>query len=241
MTGRRKVLGPAGAAGAAAAVQVAPAASWLAGVRLRLGPGLAGIGTPGRLALTFDDGPHPLGTPAMLTALDRLGWTATFFVLGEQARRHPGLVREVAAAGHELGVHGDVHRYPLARGPRAALADLRRAAGAVGETTGAAPRWWRPPYGVLSGSALWAARRQRLRPVLWSAWGRDWEPGARPASVVATLASGRLDGGTALLHDSDVTSAAGSWRTTAAALPILAERVAVAGLRVGPLGGHGLR
>jgi peptidoglycan/xylan/chitin deacetylase (PgdA/CDA1 family) len=222
---------------AAATVQVGPAATWLPAVR-RWTPGLTGRGPAGSVAVTFDDGPHPVGTVAVLDALDALGWRSTFFVLGAQARAYPDIVREAVRRGHEIAVHGDEHRYLIARTPRQAVDDLTRARDTVGDIVGAAPRWWRPPYGVLSGPALLAAGRLGLRPVLWSSWGRDWRAEATPGSVVADLAAPGLDGGVLLLHDSDVTSAPGSWRTTVAALPVLAERVQAASLHVRPLGEH---
>src|SRR5579884_3956579 len=161
-TGRGLV---AGAAFAAVAAQVGPAATWLPPVRRALTPRLAGRGPRGGVALTFDDGPHPQATPAILDVLDGLGWTATFFVLGTQVRRYPDVAAEVARRGHELALHGDEHRYLIGRGPRAARDDLRRAFDSVAAVTGQPPLWWRPPYGVLSGPALAAARRLGVRPV----------------------------------------------------------------------------
>jgi len=70
----------------------------------RRGPARAGA-----VALTFDDGPHPEGTPAVLAELDRLGLRETFYVVGSQARRYPARLRDVVAAGHELGLHGGRH------------------------------------------------------------------------------------------------------------------------------------
>lgn len=231
----RRLLVPVGIL---AAAQVGPAATWLPLLRRALVPALCGHGAPGSAALTFDDGPHPEGTPAVLDALDRLGWRATFFVLGEQTRRHPQVVRDAFARGHEIALHGDAHRYLIARWPRDAVADLRRGRDTLADLLGAPPLWWRPPYGVLSGPALLAARALGLRPVLWSAWGRDWRADATPGQVVDDLFAGRVDGGTLLLHDSDVTSAPGSWRTTVAALPLLAEALARDGIRVRSLGAH---
>jgi peptidoglycan/xylan/chitin deacetylase (PgdA/CDA1 family) len=192
---------------------------------------------PGTLAVTFDDGPHPEGTPAILDALDELGWPATFFVLGSSAQAHPALVQEVVRRGHAVGVHGYDHRYLIARPPRAQSADLARAIDLVTAVTGVRPAWWRPPYGVLSGPSLLAARRRRVRPLLWSAWAKDWLAAATPESIVAVASSGQLDGGTLLLHDSDATSAAGSWQRTLAALPLLADRLAAADIKVQPLPG----
>lgn len=234
-------LSSAAAGIAAGLAHAGPGITWLAPIRLRWAPTLSGLGRAGHLALTFDDGPHPSGTPAVLAALDRLGWRATFFLLGQQVRRMPQLAAEVAAAGHEVGVHGDRHRYLLTRTPRAAAEDLARAVDSIHDATGIRPRCYRPPYGVLTSGGMWAAYQLQLRTVLWSAWGRDWEPGATAGSVVAQLTRGVLDGGTALLHDSDVTSAAGSWRTTTAALPRLADELARRRVRPGPLEEHGIR
>lgn len=231
----------AGAGATALAAQVVPAATWIPAVRLHLAPALAGLGRAGHLALTFDDGPDPASTPQFLRVLHDLGWRATFFVLGEQVRRAPDLLAEIAAADHEIGLHGDRHRYLLARTPAAARDDLARGRDAVAGVLGHPPTWFRPPYGVLSGSGLHAARRLGLRPVLWSAWGRDWRAAATARSVIDDLRAGVLDGGTALLHDSDVTSAAGAWRAALGALPLLAEETGRLGLAVGPLQEHGVR
>ena len=88
---------------------------------------------------------------------------------------------------------------------------------------GAMPVFYRPPHGALSPEGLVTTRRLGMRTVLWTAWGRDWRAEATPRSVCDDVAAGRLDGGTVLLHDSDSASAAGSWRTTLAALPRLAD------------------
>jgi peptidoglycan/xylan/chitin deacetylase (PgdA/CDA1 family) len=225
------------AVGLAAAAQVVPAGTWLPPLRRALAPGLCGPMPAATVALTFDDGPHPQGTIAVRDELDRLGWPATFFVLGSQVRRFPDVVAETLRRGHRVELHGFDHKYLIARPPWAAASDLARGRDTVGELTGTAPTWWRPAYGVLSGPALLAARRLGLRPVLWSAWGRDWRTEATPDSVVADLEQGRLSGGTVLLHDSDVMSIPDSWRQTVAALPILAERLDGLGVAVGAFGG----
>jgi peptidoglycan-N-acetylglucosamine deacetylase len=207
-------------------------------LRAAICPDLAGIGRPGSVALTFDDGPDPEGTPAVLDALDRLGWTATFFMLGVQADRYPAVAAAVATAGHEIAVHGFSHHNHLLRGPVDVQRDVSRAVSAVAAATGVRPSWFRPPYGVFTLGSLIAARRAGLQPVLWTAWGRDWEP-RRPAAVTATVGRQLRPGGTVLLHDSDcATRVAGSWRCTVAALPRLAAVVDQLGCTVRPLREH---
>jgi peptidoglycan/xylan/chitin deacetylase (PgdA/CDA1 family) len=162
-------------------------------------------------------------------------------MLGSMVARAPDLAAEIAAAGHEIGVHGFDHRYLPARGPRAAWSDLHRATDLITKVTGRRPALFRPPYGVLSGPALAAARSLGLTPVLWGAWGREWTPGATADSVFATLARDLGGGVTVLQHDSGGTSPPGSWQAGLAALPLLLDECDRRGLRVGPLSEHGLR
>jgi len=196
------------------------------------------MGANASVALTFDDGPDPASTPAFLDALDDLGWKATFFMLGSMVRRAPEIAAQVASAGHEVAVHGDQHRSHLWRSPRDVATDLGRATSTIVEATGRQPTWFRPPYGVLSTGSLVAARRLGLRTVLWTTWGRDWRAEATPTSVAADVESDLAPGGTVLLHDSDCTSAPGSWRSALGTLPALAELFAARGLQPGPLGAH---
>jgi peptidoglycan/xylan/chitin deacetylase (PgdA/CDA1 family) len=232
------------AVGATAAVGIAahsaPSLVALSAVGRRISPGLAGVGSRGHVALTFDDGPDPGSTPQFLDVLDSLGLHATFFMLGDMARRAPGLAAEVAAAGHEIGVHGDTHRSQLRLAPRTVAADIERARDAVAHATGTAPVWFRPPYGTLSLGGVRGARRAGLRPVLWTAWGRDWRAEATADSVVADVLHGYVDGGTVLLHDSDCTSAPECWHSALGALPRLADELHARSLRVGPVGEHGI-
>lgn len=224
---------------AVAAAHIAPAATWLPVVRRRF-PRLAGVGHPSHVALTFDDGPDPESTPRFLDALEELGVRATFFVLGDHVVRHPCVVRETVRRGHELAVHGWNHDRPWLPAPADDVRGLVRAAGAVRELTGRHPRWYRPPYGVLTSGRWAAARTAGLRPVLWTAWGRDWTAGATPASVRSAVAAGLRGGGTVLLHDTDRMSAPDCWRAALGALPGIVNGCREAGLSVGPLAEHGV-
>jgi peptidoglycan/xylan/chitin deacetylase (PgdA/CDA1 family) len=195
----------------------------------------------GAVALTFDDGPDPRGTPPVLAALAAARVPATFFVTGEQVRARPALAAAIVAAGHEVGVHGDRHRNLLRVGPTALRDDLRRAEAAIADATGRAPRLYRPPYGVLSAAALALARERGWEPVLWTRWGRDWRATATAAGVAAE-ATRRLAGGEiVLLHDSDRYGAAGCWRATVAALPAIVAAVRSAGLEPAPVISRGVQ
>ncbi len=233
-------LGAGLGTGAALALHAAPALASIGVVRRTFAPRLAGLGSPDHVALTFDDGPDAASTPAFLEVLDQLGWRATFFMLGEMVRKAPGLAAEVAAAGHEIAVHGDGHVSMLRRLPRDAHDDIARGLDAVSHATGVQPQWFRPPYGTLSAGSLRAAAHLGLETVLWTAWGRDWRPEATPHTVVHDVLHGRVAGGTVLLHDSDCTSSPESWHATLGALPMLAEQFAERGLATGPVGEHQL-
>src|SRR6185437_2936217 len=181
-------------------------------------------------ALTFDDGPHAQGTPAVLEVLARERVGATFFLVGEQVRRNPSLPREILAAGHAVALHCDRHRNLLRLAPSQVREDIARAEDTIAAATGVAPTLYRPPYGVLNASALSLARRRGWRTLLWSHWGRDWEQAATPESIAALLTDGAGPGSVLLAHDADDYSAPGSWRQTVAALPAVIETMRARGI-----------
>ncbi|MEO6497309.1 MAG: polysaccharide deacetylase family protein [Solirubrobacteraceae bacterium] len=213
-----------------------PATLALAGAAAWCGPGLAphmpsmcaplGIartlptGTP-EVALTFDDGPHAQGTPAVLGALAAHGATATFFLVGEQVQRYPAIAAEIAAGGHGIALHGYRHRNLMRVTPGTLAEDLRRAHSVIAEATGVAPSVYRPPYGIFTPAGLRIARREGWEPMLWSRWGRDWRAHGSPAAIARRVTEGVVGGDVLLLHDADHYSAQGSWRRTAAAVPVV--------------------
>lgn len=224
----------------AAATYAAPVISTYGPLRNRYMPALSGYGHPDHVALTFDDGPGAASTPHFLDALADRGIHATFFVLGAMAYRSPNLLRDMAAAGHEIAIHGFAHRPHLLRGPRATYNDIARARDTVADVTGIAPRWYRPPYGIATTATHLACRRLGLTPVLWTCWGEDWTARATPHTVARTVTADLRGGGTILLHDCDCTSVPGAWRSALGALPTLLDHCEERRWRVGPLADHGM-
>jgi peptidoglycan/xylan/chitin deacetylase (PgdA/CDA1 family) len=181
--------------------------------------------------LTFDDGPHPQGTPAVLEILREAGQTATFFLAGEQVERRPALAAEIVTAGHRVELHCHRHRNQLRLTPRALLDDAERGRAAIEEASGQAIADYRPPYGIFSGPGLAAIRSRGWRPVLWSRWGRDWTRRATPTSITRRATEGIRPGDIVLLHDADFYSARNSWERTASALPRILEELTTRGLK----------
>jgi peptidoglycan/xylan/chitin deacetylase (PgdA/CDA1 family) len=182
------------------------------------------------VVLTYDDGPHPEGTPAVLEALRRAQATAMFFLVGERVKAYPSLVQEIAAEGHMLAVHGYRHRNQMRLSPGAFTADLDRAMAVIGDTSGRSPVHYRPPYGVFTLTGLATVRRRALEPLLWSRWGRDWRSGQTAAEIASRAARGLSAGDVILLHDADWYSSPGSHRSTAAATPLILDELAAQGL-----------
>ncbi len=189
-----------------------------------------------RIALTFDDGPDRRWTPKILEALRRERVPATFFMVGSQAARYPGLVREVVRAGHEIGNHTFTHN-GMSTGPawlRTAQVHLTEAI-LVG-ITGRYPRFIRPPYSATSDAvtpaterALAKAAGARYIIALADYDARDWErPGVANVVRNATPPAGR--GGVIMFHDSG-----GDRRQTVAALSLLIPKLRAQGYSFVPL------
>jgi peptidoglycan-N-acetylglucosamine deacetylase len=183
------------------------------------------------VAVTFDDGPHPQGTPAVLETLREAGARATFFLVGEQVERNRSLAAEIAAAGHTVAVHGHRHRNALRLTPRQFAGDLQRGLATIADATGVEPALYRPPYGIFSAAAVGIVRRRGLGVLLWSRWAHDWRARTTAGAIAVEAATGLRGGDVLLLHDADHYSARGSWERTAAALPEVLAAIAATGLR----------
>ncbi|HEX7043442.1 MAG TPA: polysaccharide deacetylase family protein [Burkholderiales bacterium] len=149
------------------------------------------------VALTFDDGPHPESTPRFVEALEAHGARATFFVIGELARRYPELVARLRAGGHALGNHSWDHAsFPaISRAER--RAQLRAWVEAVGD---ARPQLFRPPYGNQTLLTHLEVRRQGWEVVTWSVVARDWT-GDGAEAIASRVLRGLRPGAIVLMHE----------------------------------------
>jgi peptidoglycan/xylan/chitin deacetylase (PgdA/CDA1 family) len=153
-----------------------------------------------RIALTFDDGPDPQRTPALLDALAELAVPATFFLLGSRVDANPALAARIARDGHEIGNHTYSHRYlPLARS-RTLAEEVAATDVAIARATGQVPTLMRPPYGGRSPRNVRTVQRAGKRVVLWDVNSFDWK--GKPATEVAQRVLARVrPGSIVLMHD----------------------------------------
>ncbi len=153
-----------------------------------------------RVALTFDDGPHPVHTARLLDTLAELGVPATFFVVGKGVDANPALVARMARDGHELGNHTYRHRYlPLARS-RSVEHELRATDQAIVRAAGVVPKVARPPWGGRSPRNVRVFQRLHKRLVLWDVNSFDWK--GKPAREVVDRVLDRTRAGSiVLMHE----------------------------------------
>jgi len=146
-------------------------------------------------ALTFDDGPDPEFTPAILQILDRFDVTATFFAMGYNAARHPRLLREVVAAGHEIGSHGWRHLNLTETDPEETRKEIELGHRTVEDHAEVPVRVFRPPYGRFSENAVRVLAPRPQDMVVWSVTrGKlSWEdPGLVAAHIAGSLKPGTI-------------------------------------------------
>jgi peptidoglycan/xylan/chitin deacetylase (PgdA/CDA1 family) len=157
-----------------------------------------GPSTRPAIALTFDDGPSE-STAQLLEILARHRAPASFFQCGTNVRRLPGVAREVAAAGHEIGNHTDTHPLLALKSPGFIQRELSAAQEAIEHATGVRPRYFRAPYGARWFGLRAAQQRQGLRGVTWTAIALDWK--RQTPAVVSRLFHGATRGAILCLHD----------------------------------------
>lgn len=178
------------------------------------------------VALTFDDGPDPATTPAVLDALKDAGMHATFFVMADAARAHPDLIARMQAEGHEVEAHAQKHVHAWLRTPLGAALDPLRAVRGVGEATGQRVKFHRPPHGAYTLATLLGQWLAGVRGAHWSIEGRDWHPQSTPQSVRERLGRSLVPGAVIVLHDAGVGA-----RVTVPLLPDLLADLRARGYR----------
>jgi peptidoglycan/xylan/chitin deacetylase (PgdA/CDA1 family) len=151
------------------------------------------------IALTFDDGPDPDSTPAVLDLLASHDAVATFFCVGYRARQHPGLVRRIAEAGHAVGSHSETHRV-TGLSPRDTMADYLAGRRSLEDVLGRPVPLFRPPHGHLGWRGARALRGSGLRTWLWTVDPADYAPGTTAESAFRTLDTA-AGGDVVLMHD----------------------------------------
>ena len=136
------------------------------------------------IALTIDDGPHPVWTPKILGLLDRYHVPALFCMIGNQVRGHEPVAKTVARAGHQLANHTWSHPIALAgKPPGQVRKEIVRAQEKIYDTTGYAPKLFRSPGGGWSPTVMREAAKAGLVPLDWSDDPRDW---SRPGTAAIT-------------------------------------------------------
>ena len=166
------------------------------------GPVLTRLPTNERVVwLTIDDGPSD-ETAAVLDLLDAHGAKATFFVVGDRARRHPELVREIVRRGHDLGNHSESHPQAFfwALGPRRMRREIARTQQVLIDITGTPPRWFRAVVGMANPFVAPALAAHGLARVGWSARGFDGVM-ADADAVVARIERDLAPGAIILAHE----------------------------------------
>jgi peptidoglycan/xylan/chitin deacetylase (PgdA/CDA1 family) len=131
-------------------------------------------GSPEYLAITFDDGPNPAITPQLLSLLDRFGVKATFFVIGRYVQECPEITREILNRGHLLANHTQTHPNLFWLGENLVRNELQQCQKALQEATGAAAKFFRPPFGMRNPWVVSTAHELGMQTVTWSLIPGDW-------------------------------------------------------------------
>jgi len=191
------VISACAVVGGAAYASVAPRCSLWGRVVYRGVPARSA----GAYALTFDDGPTEESTPRVLDTLARLGAKATFFVIGANARRHPGIVRRIHEEGHVVGNHTMDHsHFGMMRAQWYWDRQVRETDELLASIIGVKPALFRPPMGVRTWHVTIAARRFGYTIVTWSRRAMDGLP-TTPERIAGRLVAPTTAGDILILHD----------------------------------------
>ncbi|MBI5757502.1 MAG: polysaccharide deacetylase family protein [Planctomycetales bacterium] len=180
--------------------------------------------------LTFDDGPTREGTPKLLDVLERFGVQATFFLLGQQAERHPELVRAIVAAGHDVGNHTFGHIDAWRTLFPQVAEELVRTQAILEELTQQPIRLVRPPHGHFTAKLRTWCRERSQRLVMWDVMPADFVPWIDADRIVRSITRWSRPGSIVVLHDNPK-----SLEVTPAALEVLLPKLLDDGWHFGVL------
>lgn len=127
-----------------------------------------------RIALTFDDGPDDTYTPQILEILKQKGVKATFFVMGERARKHPEQLRKIHKEGHVIGNHTWDHPNLTELSDQQLNENIQSTSAEIEKITGVEPELFRPPFGEIEDRQLEMLNEQGYRSIMWTADSKDW-------------------------------------------------------------------
>ena len=183
------------------------------------------------IALTFDDGPDPEITPRVLDILDRHGYRASFYVVGEKARAYPNVIREIINRGHAVENHSHRHANGFAfYGSRRLQEEIETAQNAITEIAGTPPRFFRAPMGLRTPFLDPVLARLGLHYSTWTRRGYD-SVANDAAPVLQRLTKGLAAGDILLLHDGSMLATRKTKPIVLDVLPNLLTKISEAGLK----------
>ncbi len=153
-----------------------------------------------KIALTFDDGPHPYLTPKILDILDEYGIKATFFVIGINAERYPDALCETIKRGHEVGNHTYTHPRVSRLEPYKLKSEMEKCESAIYGLADYSPKLFRPPEGLIDYAVRSASEELDYQVILWDIDTMDWA--RTPAEQIAEKVINEISSGAIILmHD----------------------------------------
>lgn len=197
-----------------------------------LNPGLSRVESSSDIYFTFDDGPHPKFTPMIIDLLAAKGHTATFFLIGENARKNKALTMEILSSGNTVGSHSSVHLKQWTTNTFDQMNDYRTGHEQVEDILGKEIKLFRPPYGHHDRRSVRFCKEKNLRNILWNCESYDWQQGASREKIFSNVESRLEPGNIVLMHDSIYDNPRCADRSeTVAAVKMLIDRLETKGLQ----------